>query len=235
MSELQGRPGAGERARLERRYRRLLACYPRTYRRENEEEILAVMLACACDGRQRPGLAVAADLVKGALRKRFWPAAHVPRIVQTAVGLLCAGVAAEVVYLIINIATAGRVGSSYASGNPPLAAVAVHHAVSVQMVKDDVGGMIAIGLWLLLACALIRGHNLARFAIAAYFGLQCLALLQAIGQGAAVHAPADMAAAGVVWLFVLTANVLLFTGTSNRYYRPKPRAVTRWHRAFGTR
>ena len=29
-------------ARLERRYRRLLACYPRAFRRKNEDEILAV-------------------------------------------------------------------------------------------------------------------------------------------------------------------------------------------------
>ena len=41
-------------AQLERRYRRLLACYPRAFRPENSEEILAVLLACAQDG-QRPG------------------------------------------------------------------------------------------------------------------------------------------------------------------------------------
>jgi len=38
-------------ARLERRYRRLLAWYPRAFRRENEDEILAVLLACAQDGQ----------------------------------------------------------------------------------------------------------------------------------------------------------------------------------------
>jgi hypothetical protein len=36
-----------EPARLERGYRRLLAWYPRAYRRENEEEILAARLASA--------------------------------------------------------------------------------------------------------------------------------------------------------------------------------------------
>jgi hypothetical protein len=58
---------------LERRYRRLLACYPRAFRRENEEEILAVLLACAEEGQQRPGMASSADLIRGAIRMRLRP------------------------------------------------------------------------------------------------------------------------------------------------------------------
>ena len=42
-------------ASLERGYRRLLAFYPRAFRRENEEEILAVLLATA--GRPAPARA----------------------------------------------------------------------------------------------------------------------------------------------------------------------------------
>jgi hypothetical protein len=213
-----------EPARLERGYRKLLACYPRAYRRENEEEILAVLLACAHDGQQRPGLAGSADLIKGAMRMWLRPAARTPRTVQTAVRLMCVGAAAQLAYLIINVATAGSVGSAYARGDPPGAAAAVHHALTVQLVKDDVGAAIAIGVWPLLAWALIRRRNLARFAFAAWFGLDCLAILQAIGQGAASHAHADLAAAAVVWLLILAASVLLFTGASNRYYRPKPQA-----------
>jgi hypothetical protein len=41
---------------LERRYRRLLVCYPRAFRREHEQEILAVLMAGAGDGQQRPRL-----------------------------------------------------------------------------------------------------------------------------------------------------------------------------------
>jgi hypothetical protein len=227
MSELEGRQHMSGSARLERGYRRLLACYPRPYRRENEEEILAVLLACAHDGQRRPGLASSADLIKGAMLMRLWPAARPPRTVQTAVRLMCAGVAAELAYLIINVATAGSVGSAYARGYPPWAAAAVRHAVTVQMVKDNVGAVIAIGVWLLLAWALARGRNLARFAFAACLCLDSLAVVSAIGQGAAAHAHADMAAATAVWLVILAASVLLFTGASNRYYRAKPRAVTR--------
>jgi hypothetical protein len=35
---------SSEQARLERGYRRILACYPRSFRRDNEGEILAVLL-----------------------------------------------------------------------------------------------------------------------------------------------------------------------------------------------
>jgi len=50
---------------LERAYRRLLAWYPRKFRRENEQEILAVLIAGAPPGQRRPGLAEAADLLAG--------------------------------------------------------------------------------------------------------------------------------------------------------------------------
>jgi hypothetical protein len=59
-------PGA-----LERSYRRLLVCYPRAYRREHGEEILAVLLACAEPGRRRPAAAEVIDLVRSGIRIRL--------------------------------------------------------------------------------------------------------------------------------------------------------------------
>jgi len=56
---------------LERRYRRLLASYPRGFRREHEQEILAVLMAGADDGQQRPRLGEAANLIKHALWMRL--------------------------------------------------------------------------------------------------------------------------------------------------------------------
>jgi len=52
---------------LERRYRRLLACYPRDHRERDGEEMLGVLLAGAGD-RTRPGLRDTADLLWGAAR-----------------------------------------------------------------------------------------------------------------------------------------------------------------------
>lgn len=78
---------------LERRYRRLLAFYPRHYRREHGEEILAVLLASAPEGQRRPPLADSANLVRNALWMRVrhstdWPNAHHPRL-WLMVRLLC--------------------------------------------------------------------------------------------------------------------------------------------------
>lgn len=68
----------------------------------------------------------------------------------------------------------------------------------------------------------------------ACFGLDCLKMLQAAGQGA-VNAPPGMDAGTVIWLLALAGSVLLFTGASSRHYRPNPRPVTSWHRTCGTR
>jgi hypothetical protein len=55
---------------LERRYRRLLAWYPAAFRREREEEMLAVLLAGARRGQQRPGLPESIDLIRRAIGMR---------------------------------------------------------------------------------------------------------------------------------------------------------------------
>jgi hypothetical protein len=234
MSELAARSGGSEPAGLEWGYRRLLACYPRAYRRENEEEILGVLLACAGNGQQRPRLAETADLLKGALWMRLRPARRPPRTVQAGVWLMCAGVAAELAYLIINVATVGSVGSAYARRYPPWAAAVVHHVVTVRVVEYEVGGVIGVGVCVLLAGALAQGRNLARFAVAAVFALDFLAQLHAIGRGAAVNAQADTAAAFAAWVLILAAILLLFTGPSNRYYRPKARPAPLLHPTVGT-
>jgi hypothetical protein len=58
-------------ADLERRYRRLLACYPRAFRLEHEQEMLAVLMAGADEGQQRPRLGESANLMKHALWMRL--------------------------------------------------------------------------------------------------------------------------------------------------------------------
>jgi len=60
-----------ESAGLERRYRRLLAWYPRPFRREQEDEMLAVLMAGARKGQRRPGLLETADVIRSALGIRL--------------------------------------------------------------------------------------------------------------------------------------------------------------------
>jgi hypothetical protein len=56
---------------LERRYRRLLAFYPRSFREGHEEEILAVLLAAAEEGQGRPHPAEVLDLARGGISVRL--------------------------------------------------------------------------------------------------------------------------------------------------------------------
>jgi hypothetical protein len=62
-------------AGLERRYRRLLACYPRAFRREYGQEMLSVLMAGAAEGQERPRLGDATDLISGAIWIRLRPRA----------------------------------------------------------------------------------------------------------------------------------------------------------------
>jgi hypothetical protein len=221
-----------EQAKLERGYRRLLACYPRAFRRENEEEILAVLLACAQQGQQRPGLAASADLIKGAIHAWLRPARGRPRNVRTAIRLMYVGAAAQLAALITVIATAGSVRSAVARGYPGLAMA--QHAVNINLIIDYIDVPVGIAVWLLLTWALIRGRDRARAGLAADAGAMTVSMIIAIGQGSAAYAPADLIAGAVVWLTAVAACVLLFTRTSGRFYHPEPRAETAWRGTFGT-
>jgi hypothetical protein len=66
-------------ADLERRYRRLLKCFPAGYRREHEQEILSVLMAGAREGQRRPRLGDSADLVISAIFMRWRELTRQPR------------------------------------------------------------------------------------------------------------------------------------------------------------
>jgi hypothetical protein len=204
-------------AELERGYRRLLAWYPRAFRRESGQEILAVLMATAREGQRRPGLAESADLVRGALRMHLRPGAAQPRTVLSAVRLMCAGAALEVAGCITIVLTAGSVKSAMARSDP-----ALWPAVHFHIVAVEVAAPIAMGVWLWLAWANRRGHDWARGVFPSFFGLFTLSLLGWLAGGAAVYAPADLIACAVLWLVQLAVMVLLFNKKSAPYYRHEP-------------
>jgi hypothetical protein len=110
---------ASESASLERGYRRRLAWYPRWFRVENEDEILAVLLACAEDNQTRPSLEATFDLLKGAARMWMRPRPGQPRTVFTAIRLMWAGALAEVTVAITTSATLGSVRVAVLHAYPP--------------------------------------------------------------------------------------------------------------------
>jgi hypothetical protein len=205
---------SSEQARLERGYRRILACYPRSFRRDNEAEILAVLLDAATEGQVRVGLAEAWDLIRGGVRMRLWPALPRPRAVRAAVTLMLAGAAAELAALLTTIATLGSVRAAVAARD-----TAAVHAVLVHQVAVMAGAPVAVGLWLWLAWANGRGEDWARLVSVVCFSLMSLSVIGVLAQNAVALAPANMIAATVVWILGLSSVALIFTPAAGRYYR----------------
>jgi hypothetical protein len=204
---------------LERGYRRVLACYPKAFRRESEEEILAVLLATAHEGQRRVGLAEAADLLRGAARMHLG-LARAPRPVRNAVRLMYAGAALTVADVVIILATLGGVRSAAVHD---LAAMQWPTVMLTQVRPWLASAAIGAGLWLWLAWANGRGYHWARPAFVAFFGLLttvlCFGLGEGTGEDALPHVWPDLIAATVLWLVASAAALLIISETASPYYR----------------
>ena len=206
-------------SQLERRYRRVLACYPKAFRRESGDEILAVLLATAAEGQRRVGLAESADLLRGALRMHFG-LSRSPRPVRNAVRLMCAGAVLTVAVLVFVLVTLGGVRSA-----------AVHDLAAGQwptVLLTQVGPWLAsapigAGLWLWLAWANGRGYHWARPAFTAFFGVLTIVVFFGLGEGGGEDALAytwpDLIAATALWLVGLAAALLIVSETASAYYQ----------------
>ena len=152
---------------LERGYRRLLAAYPRAFRAEQGEEILAVLMSGAQQGQRRPRLAEAADLIRSAVRMRLWPQRSGPERRDLADGLAAFSLLAPLFLLaadILMVALPYRLPAS-----PLLVATFGPHR--------EIGGLsllrlhffdVAVGFELLIAVLVLLGlRGLALLAIPA--------------------------------------------------------------------
>jgi hypothetical protein len=208
---------------LERRYRRLLACYPKAFRREHEDEMLVVLMAGAHDGRRRPGLADSADLIRNAIwmRMRPWARRPAPTVVW-ALRLMVLAAALELVALATVVGTQASLRSVIVGRFPHFTAAQWQAEVHAHILPVEIGAPIAAVVWLGLAWANGRGHGWARGLVAGLFGLNSLSLLAAFGQHAATYAPADLIAGCALWLVGLLTVLLIFNPRSDRHYHQRP-------------
>lgn len=203
---------------LERGYRRLLAFYPRSFRRENEDEMLAVLLATADHDQRRPGLAISADLIRSGLLMRLRPTVpHSAHTARAGVRLIYLAALAELATVITVVVTSATV-QAYVHRTTPSAT----HAAALSLTKDEIAGPIAIVLLLWLAWAVGRRHDWARIVFLIFWAITTLGLIAALAQGAAVVAPADFAGGVLVWLLQLAAVLLIFAKRSAPYYQSEP-------------
>jgi hypothetical protein len=199
-----------DREKLERRYRRLLAWYPRSFRREHGQELLAVLMDCAPDGQRRPGLAASADLIRSGLGMRLRPTVpRSARTVRAAVRLMYAGAAITALGLIISIISVGAFGHGAAG----LRLLGHTQPLPVAIGMGIVGALVLIALWLWMARANARGQNWARVLSTVLVGLATLHLLGSRGVAAVVFAV-------VTWLLGLVAVSLLWHPSSKAFFKP---------------
>jgi hypothetical protein len=228
---------ASSSAQLERAYRRLVLCYPKTFRRENTEEIIAVLLATARPGQPRPSLAETADLVRGAAR--MWLGlSRAPRTVRAAVRLMYAGALAEVAVIVTLLATAGSIESASRAAAlrsvGPHASAALAKQTAAQVAGEvsldlTAGVMIALGgiaVWLFLAWVNGKGSPYGRVGAIVCCAFYTATVALDLSQGVAKYAPAPVAAACAVAATGIAVNVLLIMKSSWPYYERQP-AVAR--------
>ena len=204
-----------DQANLERRYRRLLAWYPRAFRRDSGQEILAVLMACARDGQRRPGLAESADLIRSGLWMRVRPS--VPRAAHTvraAVRLIRAGAAVTTVSLIISIISLAFIGRSAAT----LRLAGHSQPFWVAITVGIAGGLVVLAMWLWMARANSQGRNWARILSTVLFGLATLELIS-VFNGA--QTMLSLIFWVPTWLVGLAAVGLLWHPDSSAFFKPQ--------------
>jgi len=218
-----------DQADLERGYRRLLAWYPRAFRRQNGPEILAVLMACAPDGRRRPGLAASADLIRSGLRMRLRPSVpRSARTVRAAIGLMYAAAALRTVFLINSVYVFIVLASIDDNKIHHMRLPEVTGALQVPPVNTAaftvgiVGELAVIALWLWIARAAGQRQNWARTAAAALLGLTTLEIaLFFAAPGLITDIPDVPALAMLTWPVVAAAVWLLRRPASTAFFKPQ--------------
>jgi hypothetical protein len=224
---------ASASAQLERGYRRLVRAYPRSFRRESTEEVIAVLLATARADQRHPSLLEAADLLRGAARMRLG-LSGCPRTVLNAVRLMYLGAVAQVVVLVSVALSASAIQAAartvaIRSLGPHPAPAAVEQVVvrtsAVTGLNLTAGATVAlfgVACWLFLAWASGRGFPLARAGAVISCAFYSLATILTITRGDLTVAPVAMIASCAVTAIGITADILLVLKPSWRYYEPRP-------------
>jgi len=197
-------------ADLERRYRRWLRWYPKSFRHDHEEEMLGVLMAGARADQGRPELTECVALMASALGVRLRP--RVPRSDRYAfamVRLIYVGAVVEVAVIVTILATLGEVKASVVASDPGFTQAQWHSEVTGVLEPLVVVAGVAVGFWLWMAWANGRRHRWARVVFALFFCGNTYSLVHGLAGGSALYARADLAAGGVLWLVELAVVALV--------------------------
>lgn len=199
-----------ESADLERRYRRWLRWYPKSFRHEHEGEMLGVLMAGSRADQCRPGPMECMDLVASGLCVRLRP--RVPRSERSAfaaVWLMYLGAVVELAVALTIVATLGEVKASIVAKDPGFTQAQWHAEVAGAFEPLIVAAGIAVGFWLWMAWANGRRHRWASVLFALFFCGNTYSFLYGLAGGSAFYARTDLVAGGVLWLVELAAVALV--------------------------
>jgi ABC-type multidrug transport system fused ATPase/permease subunit len=197
-------------ADLERRYRRWLRWYPKSFRHDHEEEMLGVLMAGGRADQCRPELTECMALMASALGVRLRP--RVPRSDRYAfamVRLMYLGAVVELAVIVTILATLGEVKASIVASDPGFTQAQWHSEVTGTFEPLVVVAGLAVGFWLWMAWANGRGLRWARVVFAMFFCGNTYSLLRGLAGGSALYARTDLAAGGVLWLVELAVVALV--------------------------
>jgi len=216
-------------AQLERAYRRLVQLYPRSFRRESTEEIIAVLLATAREDQRYPSVLEAADLLRGAAR--MWLGlSNCPRTVLYAVRLMYLGALSEIAVLVTllvtadSIRTAGLAAAVRSLGpHPDHAAAAQETANAATVISTHLDGDILVLLlatagWLVLAMSSGKGWGPARPLAIILCAFYVALTAMDFSVGVLAIAPAAAIASTVTLTIGVAAVSLLLARPSWPYY-----------------
>lgn len=181
--------------------------------------MLMVLLACAREGCQRPGVPDSVNLLWHALWLRLRPATKrsVPSVFW-GVRLMALAAALELVALVVVVASEGAVHSAVLRQLAPFSAAHWAAVVHGQIVQVEIGAPIAAAGWLVLAWANDHGHRWARAGVVLLSLMTLLSLLVGIGRHVAAYASADLIAGIGLCAVALAATLLIISTGSNGHY-----------------
>jgi hypothetical protein len=142
-----------------------------------------------------------------------------PRAVLSAVRLMYAGAALEVLAIIVAVLTVGSLRSAIFRAHPDYTTAQLHTAEAARTLPLIVGAAITIGLWLWMAWANRSGRSWARAISAGFFGINTVDLLISFSLA---HGTATLIMALLIWLVGLAAIALIFSKDSGPFYQHQP-------------
>jgi hypothetical protein len=195
---------------LERRYRRWLGWYPKSFRGEHGAEMLGVLMSGTRPGQRRPEPLECLDLVRGGLCVRLRP--RVPRSDQSVywtVRLMHLGAAVQLAVAVTIVATMSDIRSAILARNPGYTVAQWHAEVVGALVPLAVVAVLGAGFWLWMAWANARRYRWAGVLFALFFGQNTYSLVHRMAQGSATYARPVLVAAAVLWCVELAVVVLV--------------------------